>query len=617
MLTAEELVRSVMERFAPPPKYTVSQWADANRRLSAESSAIPGKWKTSIVEYMREPMDCVGDPRVTRVVVMAAAQVAKSEFLNNVVGYLIDYDPSPILMVQPTIEAAEDYSKDRIAPMIRDTPVLKAKVADDKSKTSGNTIKNKKFPGGYLVMIGANSPSGLASRPIRAVLADEVDRAPVSAGQEGDPINLAIKRTATFWNRVVVLVSTPTNEGASRIKAAYDEGDQRQRWCPCPHCGEYQVLEWSGVKWDKDEDGNNKPDSAYYECVANGCVITDTQRVSMVRKGEWRAQAEFNGVASFHVTGLLSPFATMADGVREFLEAQGDPARLKVWTNTYLGETWEEQGKQLDHHELASRVETYEDRVPDGVTVLTAGVDVQDDRVEVEVIGWGDRNESWSIDYIKIYGDPSTHAIWSELTRRLQQVYVHPRFGEMQIRATCVDTGYHTHRVYEYVSSTSRVYGVKGVAGEGKPLVGTPTRNNYGKINLFPVGVHTAKDLVFSRLAAKDGESGYCHFPDYETHDDSYFRGLTAEKLVTRYHKGYKRTEYVKTFPRNEPLDLRVYGTVALELMQLDLVAQRRALEVKYAQDQEKPDEKSGYVSRKAKAPGRGRGSFVNNWRNT
>ena len=602
----------VLAGFLPPPKYTVSEWADANRKLSAESSAIPGQWRTSLVEYMREPMDCVGDPRVTRVVVMAAAQVAKSEFLNNVVGYLIDYDPSPILMVQPTIEAAEDYSKDRIAPMIRDTPVLREKVADDKSKTSGNTIKNKKFPGGYLVMIGANSPSGLASRPIRAVLGDEVDRAPVSAGQEGDPINLAIKRTATFWNRIVVLVSTPTNKGASRIETAYEEGDQRQRWCPCPECGEHQTLKWSGVRWDKEKRGEtevSKPDTARYMCEHCGVLWTDPQRVAAVRKGYWRASAEFNGVASFHVTGLLSPFASMADGVREFLAAQGDPAQLKVWVNTYLGESWEEEGKRLDAHELMERVEEYDNRIPDGVTILTAGVDVQEDRIECEIVGWGDDFESWSVDYSIFYGDPSNDDVWSQLTTHLRQIFRHPRFGDMQVRATCIDTGYQTHRVYQYVRSTDRVWGIKGVPGEGKPFVGTPTRNNYGRIHLFPVGVHTAKGAVFSRLAAKPGDVGYCHFP--ADRKQEYFDQLTAETLVTRYHKGYKRTEYVKTRSRNEALDNRVYASAALELINVDLVAQRRACELRYRKEVEAQDE-----TKPSKPNRKGRGdSFVDSWR--
>ena len=611
MKTADQLLAMIGPGWKPPPKLTVSEWADEYRRLSQESSALPGRWRTSVVEYFREPMDCVGDPRVDVVVVKACAQVGKSEFLNNTIGYVIDCDPSPILMVQPTIEAAEDYSKDRIAPMIRDTPVLKAKVADDKSKTSGNTIKNKKFPGGYLVMIGANSPSGLASRPIRGVFADEIDRAPVSAGEEGDPINLAIKRTTTYWNRIVLLVSTPTNKGASRIDAAYDEGDQRQHHARCHECDEYQVLKWSNVRWDED------PDNPYYVCEHCGCCWTDPQRIANVRRGKWVAQKPFAGIASFHITGLMSPFATMRDGVKEFLNAKEDPARLKVWVNTYLGETWEEKGKQVDSHELYKRREEYASRIPEGVTLLTMGVDVQDDRIEAEIIGWGDGYESWAIDKTVIYGDLSTRAPWIELDEYRKQVWEHPIFGQISVRRTAVDSGGHyTTAVYDYVRGKQpEVFAIKGVSGWGKPIIGKPTKSNIGKIPLVPVGVDTAKETVFTRLFAEEGEAGYCHFP--MEYDHEHFNQLTAEKLVTRYHKGYKRQEYIKTRARNEALDLRVYATAALELAAVDLDAWRRLLERrldKQAEEKENAPEQVKPVSRVMRRQKK-RSAYATEWR--
>lgn len=599
----DDLASEALAALAPPPKFTVSEWADERRYLSSEGSAIPGRWRTSLVEYMREPMDCISDPRVQRVVIMAGAQIAKSEVLLNVCGYLIDYDPSPIMMVQPTLEMAEAFSKDRVAPMLRDTPCLAAKISDN-SRDANSTIRQKVFPGGHLTLVGANSPSSLASRPIRAVLFDEVDRFPVSAGEEGDPINLAIKRAATFWNRIILMVSTPTNKGASRIETAYEEGDQRQRMCPCPDCGHHQVLRWGQVKFT-----DRRPETARYECVECGSLWTDVQRIAAVRKGYWQAQQEFTGIASFHIPGLLSPFTTMADGVREFLAAK-DPASLRVWVNTYLGETWEDEGQRLDAHSLMQRCEEYEGRVPDGVTLLTCGADVQDDRIEAEVIGWGDDHESWSIDYLTFYGDPSAPAIWQELRSALRQVYVHPRFGEMTIRATCIDTGGHyTADTYKFVKATDRVYGIKGVPGEGKPLVGRPSKGNYGNIHLFPVGTHTAKELVFSRLRSKEGDAGYCHFPAGRS--QAYFDGLTAEKLMTKYHKGFKRLEYVKFRARNEPLDCRVYGTAALELLQVDLRAQRMAQESRLrrlAAAAEKPPEKPGQGTKRA-------GGFINGWR--
>ncbi len=601
----DDLARKALSALTPPPKFTVSQWADNRRKLSSEASAIPGQWNTTLVEHMREPMDCVSNPHVRRVVIMAGAQIAKSEVLLNIIGYLIDYDPSPIMMVQPTLEMAEAFSKDRVAPMLRDTPCLADKIGEN-SRDSNSTIRQKMFPGGHLTLVGANSPSSLASRPIRAVLFDEVDRFPVSAGEEGDPISLATKRTATFWNRIVVMVSTPTNKGASRIEAAYEEGDQRVRMCPCPDCGHHQTLVWANVEFK-----DRKPDSARYKCAECKSLWTDAQRIQAVRKGYWLPTAEFTGIASFHVPGLLSPFATMADGVREFLEAQGDPARLRVWTNTYLGETWEEEGQRLDSHSLMARCEDYGGRVPEGVTLLTAGADVQDDRIEVEIVGWGDDHESWSIDYRILYGDPSAPGIWRELDALRRQVFVHPIFGEMTLRATCIDTGGHyTNETYQYVRGADRVYGIKGVPGEGKPLVGRPSVNNYGKIPLFPVGVHTAKELVFARLRSKPTEAGYCHFP--EGRGQQYFEGLTAEKLVTRYHKGFKRQEFVKTRARNEPLDNRVYATAALELLQVDLKAQRMAQESHVRRVEAEREA----AAAKGKQQPMKRPGFVNGWRN-
>jgi phage terminase large subunit GpA-like protein len=332
----DALMRKVFTAFKPPENLTVSGWADRYRFLSAESSASPGRFRTEIVEYMREPMDMVGAPGVRVISLMTSAQVAKSTVLENVIGYFMHQDPCPILHVSPTLDSMKMFSKERLAPMIRDCPVLVDIVKDPRSRDSGNTLASKVFPGGHIAMVGSNAPAGLASRPIRVLVADEVDRFEHSAGTEGDPINLAIKRTTTFWNRVLLFVSTPGDKGRSRIEALFEEGDQRYRYCPCPDCGEHQRLVWAQVKWP-----SNDPSGAYYECEHCGSFWDDVRRNTAVRKGEWRASKPFNGNLSYHLSQLYSPFAPLADGVRDFLSAKSNPQFLKTWVNTFLGETWE------------------------------------------------------------------------------------------------------------------------------------------------------------------------------------------------------------------------------------------------------------------------------------
>ena len=390
------IIRQAFTCWKCPPKLTISQWADLYRYLSPEASAEPGKYLTSRAEYQRGIMDAFSAPEVERIVVMSSAQVGKTEILNNIVGYFIDQDPSTILNLQPTLEMAQTWSKDRLAPMVRDNECLAKKVRSSKSKDSDNTILHKLFPGGHITMVGANSPAGLASRPIRIVLCDEVDRYPLSAGAEGDPVNLAIKRTTTYWNKKIGLFSTPTIKGISRIEKAFLESDQRYYFVPCPHCGVYQRLRWGQVKYSKD---NVK--EAFYECEHCGGHLSDSDRYRAIAKGYWEAQTEFKGVAGFHLNELYSPWRKISDIVKDFLEAKDKPDTLKTWVNTSLGETWEEAGEALDPDSLEARTEDYK-KIPKGGVVLTAGVDTQDDRLEVEITAWGKGEESWLVDYLRL-----------------------------------------------------------------------------------------------------------------------------------------------------------------------------------------------------------------------
>ena len=531
-------------------------------------------------------MDACSDPEIKQVVVMAGAQLGKSEALLNIIGYHIEHDPSPILLMQPTVEMAQSFSKDRITSgLLNTTPSIKGKVKDPRARDSGNTTLHKTFPGGAISLVGANSPAGLASRPIRVVLCDEVDRYPLSAGEEGDPVALATKRAMTFWNRKIVLVSTPTEKGASRIEAAYEESDKRRFYVPCPHCDEMQTLKWSGVQWSEKD-----PSTAMYYCEECGAGWTDAQRQKAISLGEWRASLPFKGVAGFHISALYSPWVSLPDAADEFLKSKRDPMRLKTWVNTFLGETWEDQGEQVDEHDLINRSEDWGEELPDDVLLLTAGVDVQDDRLELEIVGWGRGEESWSIEYKTLYGDPSTAELWMRLDSILQQRFKHPTHGDMILRAACVDSGGHyTQQVYNYCRARSgrRVFAIKGIGGEGKPVVGRPSKNNIGKINLFPVGVDTTKELVYSRLKIADEGEGYCHFPTGRS--EEYFRMLTAEKKVTRYFKGRPRREWVKIRTRNEALDCRVYATAALALLNLNLEAVYKQAQNRVSSDADTP----------------------------
>lgn len=605
-----ETVANAMTLLTPPPRLSVAEWADVERRLDSQSSAEPGRWITARAEYQRGIMNACSDPAVKEVIVMCGAQLGKSEMLLNTIGYYMAHDPCPILLMQPTVDMANAFSKDRVtAGLLRSTPCLRDKVKDPKARDANNTTLHKVFPGGALSLVGANSPSSLASRPIRVVLCDEVDRYPPSAGEEGDPISLAKRRAATFWNRKVIEVSTPTNRGSSRIEAAYEDSDQRQFYVPCQDCGEFQTLKWAQVEW-------NQPADAHYTCEHCGSCWDDSHRYKAVSKGEWRSNKPFKGIAGFHLNALYSPWAVLSDAVEEFLAAKGDPMRLKTFVNTFLGETWEDQGEGVEDVALLERVEEYEG-IPEECVLLTAGVDVQDDRLEMEIVGWGAGEESWQIAYHTFYGDPSSPKLWNQLDELVLQTYEHPSGEPMIIRSTCVDSGgHHTRAVYNYAKTRAghRVFAIKGVGGEGKPIVGRPSKNNIGKVPLYPVGTDTAKELLYARLRMEEAGPGFCHFPN--TCDEEYFKQLTAEKQVIRYHKGYQKRAWIKTRTRNEALDVRVYATAALAILNvnLDSVAKKFYDSIREKAQPEKAEEPSNPL-RNPRANMRKKGGFANSWR--
>lgn len=563
-----ELARRCCAMVAPPPKLTVSQWAD-ERRILPKSSAAPGRWRTPLTPYLQEPMDACSDPSIHKVVLIFASQTGKSEGLNNIAGFHIDYDPANILMIQPTVEMAQAYSKDRIRPMIEDSPSLSGKIASPRSRDSDNTILRKEFPGGSLTIIGANAPSPLASRFIRIVLADEIDRFPISAGSEGDPLKLAEVRQTTFWNYLTVVTSTPTVKGASRIEVEYENSTQEEWHVPCPSCGELQPYEWGRLQFES------------AEMCCRHCGVLHGEREWKAQPGRWVAQSEHADTRGFRLNAMASPWLTWPRLIAEFKEAKAKgPEVFKTFVNTRLAECWEEAGETIDENALAGRRHYYDADVPDGATFLTCGVDVHPDRIEAKVKGWGWGKENWGIEYRVFLGDPHLTGVWNELDEFLQQTYRRADGEMLPILGTAIDSGYAATEVYKFCRSRGPrfIYAIKGQGGPGHPIVNKPRK--VGKPGadcwLFPVGSDAAKDLVYTRLSVEEEGPGYCHFPLEDTFsdgrsrgfDEAFFKGLLSEHRVERKSQGNSYFTWRKktSHARNEPLDCSAYATAALEI---------------------------------------------------
>ncbi len=493
---------------------------------------------------------------------MSSSQVGKTECLNSFVGYVIDQDPGPVLVVQPRVEDGEAWSKDRLAPMLRDTPCLRGKVADVRSRDANNRILHKRFQGGSITIAGANSPAGLAMRPIRYVLLDEVDRYPPSAGTEGDPVSLAVKRSTTWWNRKILLVSTPTVKGASRIESWWLRSNQSSFWVPCPECGTCQVLVWPNIEWPAD-----CPEDARYRCAHCKAVIPAHRKPWMLARGEWRAANPKSKIAGFWINQLYSPWKEWPETVIEFLEANaGGPETLRAFVNTALGELWDDERQtSVDITTLLARREAFGPRLPRGVAVLTVGVDLQLDRAEVEVVGWGKGEESWSIEYRVFPGDPSAPGLWRSLDEFLNRQWLHEYGISLGVAACCVDSGFHTQQVYDFcrVRYHRRIFAIKGKSGQLPVWPKKPTRNTINRTPMWIVGVDSAKHVVYGRLRIEEAGPGYCHFPTERT--EAWFEQLLSETLTTTYSRGVPVREWKqKRGVRTEVLDARVYAYAAL-----------------------------------------------------
>lgn len=585
----------------PRKRLTVSQWADAHRRLSNKASSEPGQWRTSRVPYLREPMDCLSvHSPVQSASIMKSAQTGFTEVALNWIGYVMDHAQAPMLAVVPTLDVRKRWVRQRVDPMLADTPTLAALFDSRRKRDGANAEEMKDFPNGMLVIGGANSPASLASMPIKYVVNDEVDRFPWEVGGEGDPLGLIRMRQANFPRRKELNISSPTVEGASRIEELFNAGDQRHYHVPCPHteCGELLVLKWKQLQWHIDK-ATGQVAHAWYVCEHCGAAIDEHHKTEMLKevghggRARWIPKHPGRAARSYHINGLYAPlglglrWVELADN---WLKAQGDKTKLKVFINTKLGEVWQDQDKKVDHRSLSERAEPYGLReIPLGCLLLTCGVDVQDDRLELQVLGHGRGKVTWTIDKLVLPGDPARDEVWDHLTDYLIKPFTNQFGRELMIEATGIDTGgHHTQDVYNYVRSVTqnvynyvrsvkelqakrrprRVMAMKGANTPGKPiLTGRPLpqdvnhRNKYIKhgVLLWMIGTDTAKDLLNSRLkgdANHDAGSRLVRFSNALPED--FYLQLTAEVFDPERNKWVKLRNR-----RNEDLDTWIYGTAA------------------------------------------------------
>lgn len=592
MKTARELWQYISKNgLKPLPKTSVSQWADNYRMLSSGISAEPGKWKTSRAPYQKDIMNAFTEPGIHRVVVKSSSQIGKSDMMNNVIGRFAHLDPCAIMMIQPTIDMAQDYSKTRIAPMIKDTKVLNNLFYDVKSRDANNTILSKVFPGGRLIMCGANSPAGLASRPIRILLADEVDRFPDSAGTEGDPVDLAAKRMTTFWNSCMGLFSTPTNEGSSRIDEEYLAGTQEEWQHKCPNCGEYHLLRHIDMTVDykeiKTPSGKKTVivNDVKWRCPHCGFSFSEKEMKQTQQKYiSQNSDALKNGIRSFFVNGFTSPWMTWSKIMREWLEAKGDPEREKVIMNTVFGESYKQKGAFEDEQIFLRRRESYGAELPNGVLLLTAAIDTQDNRLEYEVVGWGKEEECWGIRKGIVLGAPNQARTWKEIDNILDKTYHFADGKGLKVVRTFIDSGGHyTSDVYNYCQKNfyKQRFAIKGRGGPGIPLIYKIAKANNAKAPLILLGVDDGKQQIMDRLSIDSPGPLYFHFPQDEGikelsdrgYDDLYFKGIISEHKKVYKRNGVLREVWETTKNvRNEPLDLRNYNLACMKSLKPDWV---------------------------------------------
>lgn len=582
-------VAAIRQLCVVPETLTVTEWADKYRILP-ETSTAPGPYVSAVTPYARRPQDCLADPAIKKVVLCWGAQLTKSTVLENGIAYRICRTPSPIVIVLPKIDAAEGWAKERFMPMARSTPALGSRIRERES-----TMRYKAFAGGFLFAASAQSATELASRSSPFVMCDETDRYENIVG-EGNPVEIVAKRMGAADIGLLALTSTP-KDAETTVIWPYLEGGTLERYhVPCPHCGFRQALYWKGLRWDA-----GKPETAYYVCglgeprdpgdesppAGCGAVIDESHKRAMLAGGEWVATNPEASYPSFHLNGLYSPFAqsgwaSLAD---EWERATGKSADLQVFINTRLAELWKETAEVIDKDSLLGRLEDLDAAVvPDGVGVLTAGVDVQANRIEVYVWGWGAGLESWLIHHAILDGDPAREpdqagSVWERVDEELSRRFVHLTGDAtpfIPISAALIDSGYCTSQVYRFVNRRRgrRLHASKGVGGSGVPVLGKPSLQLRARIPLYPVGVDGVKsDFLRSQLLERRPGPGYVHLPRWLTPDQC--EQLVAEKrvrVVNRHKVTYEWRKKRDDMP-NEALDCRVYARAALELLGPKVIA--------------------------------------------
>ena len=558
----------VLARACRPRRVTtVSAWADSHRILSRKASGEPGQWRTARTPYLQEVMDTLSATSpVQRVVLMFAAQVGKSEAGLNWCGYVMEHAPAPMLVVLPTLEVRKRWVRQRLDPLIAETPAIRGLFGGaNRARDGANAEDMKDFPGGVLIIGGANSAASLASMPIRYVLCDEVDRFPWKVGDEGDPLGLIDERTKTFPRRKVLLVSTPTVKGASRIEAEYEASDQREYHVPCPHCGVYQVLRWRHPDGTYGLVHSKATGATRYACQACGTLIDEHYKTSMLARGRWIARHPERPVRGYHLSGLYSPIGlgfTWAELWRKWEECQGDTENLKRFVNTTLAETWEERGESIADIALLARLEEYADRLP--IALVTSFTDVQKDRLETTLVGWGPGEEAWVLEHEIHQGDTADEAVWDDLDEYLRA---------RGVDQAGIDSGFNASMVYAFCERRRWACPTKGMPGMSRPLIEDERRRKQRlrkrrRKGAFvePLGVDQGKVLVYARLRKPQPGPGYVHFAQSPDFDEEYFAQLGAEKLVTKRRGGRAYQEWVQTRARNEALDCLVGNFAMLKL---------------------------------------------------